>query len=330
MESRRTRQFKELVQQARTTNLIEYLMRLGHHPVGPVKRRAMFHSPLRVDNNPSFTVNEKDGIWVWYDFGTGDHGDGIAFVMRYRGLDFREAVEELTGQRAQLAPVLAPKLDRTPDKTRLEKTMDVRALYRSARLRTGDAERARISEYFARYQLPLYPELEAAVLTWQGIPYVAIPIPNFPRLRGLECRALDPKVAGEDCRRRTFGQKTLWVLKRDAGRMLVTESIVDSIAGDQLYPDWTFTLVALNGVANVEKLDGLATQLKPKAVWLALDNDKERPELKGPGAEKRAAELLAAKGVEVHHIHQHHAYGVKDLGALWPIVAAQQQQKKGA
>jgi hypothetical protein len=287
----------------------------------------MFHSPLRIDRNPSFAVSEKDGVWGWYDFGTGDHGDGIDFVMRLRGLGFREAVEELAGERALPATRTIPVRSTqgyVPDKP--GKIAEARALYRDAWLRTGEPERAMMAEYFARYKLPLYPELHAVLLTWMGVCYVAIPTPNLAQMRGLECRALDPAVAGEDRRRRTFGRKTLWVLKRDSGRILVTESIVDSLAGDQLYPGWNFTLVALNGIANVEKLSGLAAQLNPKGVWLAFDNDKEQPELKGPGAEKRAAELLASKGIEVHHIRQHHAYGVKDLGALWPILAAQQEQ----
>lgn len=316
--------FDDALRRARSVNLVEYLIGLGHQPAGPVRpHRTMFHSPLRVDRHPSFAVSAQGGTWLWYDFGTGEHGDVIEFAMRYHGLSFKEAVERLSGER--VAPVAPPAVSEPPaapaaPSDDLDKVEEVRALWRRAKLRQTPEDTAALTAYFERYRLtPVPPELHAVLLTWSGVRYVAIPIPHLQRMRGLECRALDPEAVPEGRRRITLGKKTLWVWRRDSPHLLVTESIMDSLSGDRLYPDRGWSLAALNGIANVEKLTGLVQALRPKAVHLALDNDPD-PE-KGPAAERRAQALLAEAGVPVHLIRVHHAHGVKDLGALWRALA---------
>lgn len=306
---------EDALRRARASNLIDYLMGLGLEPAGPIRgTRAMFRSPLREDKHASFSVTEKDGVWVWYDFGTGAHGDGIAFVMAYHGVSFQEAVERLSGERLEPLSRRMPTAPPVADRSDQDKIKEVQTLYRKLRLRQTPEDAAAIEAYFARYAMPVHPGVQGVILTWNGIRYLGIPLPNLRRLRGLECRAIDPETS-EAKRRITLGKKTLWVMKRESGILLITESVMDSLAGDHLYPDWKFTLVALNGIANVEKVTGLVTQLTPRKVYLALDNDADQT--KGPAAEQRAAELLTAQGVPVHYIRAHHKYGVKDLGALW-------------
>ncbi|MEW6545039.1 MAG: CHC2 zinc finger domain-containing protein [Nitrospirota bacterium] len=312
----------EMIRQARSRNLIDYLISLGHAPATQVKgSKAMFRSPLRVDRNPSFSVCERHGAWVWYDFGTKEHGDVIAFAMQYHGWTFAEAVAHLAGAcpvRSRRPP--SPPQPVEPDQSVTGKIEEVRALYRQTKLAQTAEDQAAIVAYFTeRYRLPVYPELNAVVLRWKETRYLAIPIPNLKHLRGLECRALQPDQTPETWRRITLGRKTLWVLQRGSPAVLVTESVVDTLAGDRLYPDWRFTLVALNGIANWDKLEGLMEQIKPKAVWLALDNDADVS--KGPATERLIADRLTSKGIDVRYVRQHYAYGVKDLGALWRRLA---------
>lgn len=317
---------EEIVRLARQVNLVDYLMQLGHAPVGALRAdRAMFHSPLRTDRHPSFAVSERQGTWRWYDFGTGEHGDVIDFAMRYHGLSFREAVDRLGGSCVARAPqptrsvVEARSAHARADKDKIE---EVRALWRQAKLRQTAEDAEALAAYFDRYRLaPMPPDLHAVVLAWKGVRYVAIPIPDLRRIRGLECRALEPEAVPDDRRRITLGKKTLWVWRRDGPLMLVTESIMDSLSGDRLYPDRKWTLVALNGIANVGRLPAVVGRLKPKAVWLALDNDPDPA--KGPAAERLAREQLVGAGVDVRVIRAHHAHRVKDLGALWRALADQ-------
>ncbi|MBU6483117.1 MAG: hypothetical protein KGS09_21605, partial [Nitrospirae bacterium] len=87
-----------LLTRARQVDLIAYLHTHGHQPAYARRSKALFHSPLREDRHPSFSVFYKDGAWKWIDYGTGEHGDGIDLVIHLRGLDFQTAVNALLGQ----------------------------------------------------------------------------------------------------------------------------------------------------------------------------------------------------------------------------------------
>lgn len=52
--------------------------------------------PFHNERSPSFTVNAKKGFY--HCFGCGEHGDVIAFVMRFNSLDFKAAVDLLESE----------------------------------------------------------------------------------------------------------------------------------------------------------------------------------------------------------------------------------------
>ena len=49
--------------------------------------------PFHDDKNPSMQVNEEKGLYHCFSCGAG--GDMFSFLMEYRNLTFREALEEL-------------------------------------------------------------------------------------------------------------------------------------------------------------------------------------------------------------------------------------------
>ena len=66
------------------------------HYFGITKIPCIINSPLRVDNNPSFSLYSKDGINVlWTDFSTKQHGDTIDLLKGYWGESYREVLEHL-------------------------------------------------------------------------------------------------------------------------------------------------------------------------------------------------------------------------------------------
>jgi hypothetical protein len=67
----------------------------GYVPL--VKRGAEYEAccPFHTENSPSFKVNPVKQFY--HCFGCGAHGDAIAFVMQFAGLDFKAAVEALGG-----------------------------------------------------------------------------------------------------------------------------------------------------------------------------------------------------------------------------------------
>jgi DNA primase len=75
-------------------SLVELLARLGFHPVRPAGREAQYYSMLRdSDTTPSFSVNDKLG--VWYDHGLGQGGNIIDFGIAYWKLPFRDTLEKI-------------------------------------------------------------------------------------------------------------------------------------------------------------------------------------------------------------------------------------------
>lgn len=69
--------------------LYEYVRSVTGEDGRVCKNDIMFHSPLRNDKNASFSVNPFYNIW--YDYGTGKHGDVIDLVMKVEGVDFNGA-----------------------------------------------------------------------------------------------------------------------------------------------------------------------------------------------------------------------------------------------
>ena len=73
--------------------------------------------PFHTEKSPSFTVTESKEFF--HCFGCGESGDAIDFVMKYDGLDFREAVEHIVGKAAAGAASFVP----APVKPRPEPAM---------------------------------------------------------------------------------------------------------------------------------------------------------------------------------------------------------------
>ena len=84
-------------------NLIEFIVKLGHQPnilsnsKKTGKPQAYFCSPLRGENNPSFSVGLTDtDEWIYYDATTEETGYIIDFVMQYYSIkDVKEAIKKI-------------------------------------------------------------------------------------------------------------------------------------------------------------------------------------------------------------------------------------------
>ena len=86
---------QSVIGQVKQIPLIEYLKKEGFTPYKSWSRYVRFHSPLRMDQRPSFDVDLNKN--VWHDRGANEGGDIIEFVKRYRNCSFGEAVDELSG-----------------------------------------------------------------------------------------------------------------------------------------------------------------------------------------------------------------------------------------
>lgn len=99
-------------QQARRVPLPRVLARLGYEPRRTVKGELWYLSPFRQETEASFKVNPERNIW--YDFGAGQGGNVLDFVLQYYRLtsvsEALQALENLEGQSTPVptAPVATP------------------------------------------------------------------------------------------------------------------------------------------------------------------------------------------------------------------------------
>jgi len=279
---------EEKLKHARTVNLPAFLeAEMGLKPVAIEGSGRFYLSPLGSEKTPSFHVSYKDGVWLWFDHRTAEKagGDGIALLRRL-GYSFKESVERLAGFSGYHNVTVAtqikgiPQCDTQKEKSfdgkavKLEKALYAREFY--ARLPDSGST---VERYFIDRGLAYHPEIGARLFVdfKNSTKYLATPVPYPSEIRGVELREHFPAhmELAVDFRkkRKCYGVKSLWVFKRDQRRLLVTESILDAIAGEKLFSMPEATLVALNGVGQAADIERLLKYVTPEEVFVALDND---------------------------------------------------------
>jgi len=295
------------IEEVKTINLITYLEMLGYRTEYKYGDRAMFLSPLRAENHPSFWVSRYNGIWRWKDWGTEEQVDIIKFVELYHGVAFLDAVRMLLEEDHPAEPVIdAENRNEDIEETRLKKVSRIRKFYSDNAMLLDDRNIQRIRNYFQSKRVSYYPSMGCiCYYSFRDKRYfIGIPIPFTEKIRGIECREL----RGE--RKKTLGCKTLWVLKRDLSRILVAESILDALAGEIILNDNKITLCSTNGICNIERIEKLLDKYRPKEIFFALDNDEP-----GQKAQEKGIEI-ARSFSRIHIVDDHMKAGVKDLHKL--------------
>lgn len=293
---------KEVLGYARTVNLPAFLeSEFGLRPAGVRGNERFYLSLFRHENSPSLHVSRKNGIWVWFDHGSAERSGGDAIeLLRRMGYSFAEAVEKLAGfngfsviggaRREKSMQPSRPPVSSIEKETvlveKMEKVFYVRDVY------AGLPEPGRVvKRYFLDRGLAYYPEIGAKLFVdfKNSVKYVAFPVPFPPTMRGMELREAIPvsmeMSPGFKKKRKCYGLKSLWVLRRYGERMLIAESILDALAGEKLFGLRDATLVALNGIGQAREVEVLLRGIRPrpKEVLVVVDND-------GPGRE--AAEII--------------------------------------
>lgn len=92
----------------------DYLRSEGYRPVRQSGNELFYRSPIREDNDPSFTVNDSRGLW--FDHGSGQGGSIIDLVMELKRTNLKDAILHLN-EYAQTTPF---QID-TPDYSPIQK-----------------------------------------------------------------------------------------------------------------------------------------------------------------------------------------------------------------
>ncbi len=69
-----------------------------------IQRGASIWTAFRPEKTASVSIRQKEGGWLWFDFGSGEGGDVLSYLCDIRGLPFRDALAELKA----LAGVILP------------------------------------------------------------------------------------------------------------------------------------------------------------------------------------------------------------------------------
>lgn len=70
--------------------------------IGEIPKKCI-NSPLREDNNPSFSIFlANNGLWMYKDFSNGDSGTAIQFVQKLHNISYSEAILHIQGLKIDL------------------------------------------------------------------------------------------------------------------------------------------------------------------------------------------------------------------------------------
>jgi hypothetical protein len=94
------------IEQARQTDLVDYLASAGHHPQKISREDYWFLSPIRDEKTASFKVNRK--LNVWYDFGLGKGGNFIDFGIVFHRCTVSELLQKLSDNSQVFSQNLLP------------------------------------------------------------------------------------------------------------------------------------------------------------------------------------------------------------------------------
>ncbi len=82
------------IEEARQTDLVDYLSILGYEPAKVRGSDYWYLSPLREERTPSFKINRK--LNRWYDHGLGKGGNIIDFAILYNNCTVSEFLHQLS------------------------------------------------------------------------------------------------------------------------------------------------------------------------------------------------------------------------------------------
>lgn len=314
--------FEEIKEKVKSISIKDYLETVYGIEFRRVGTSWFCLSPLRAESNPSFTVRIPEENF-WYDFGIGEGGDIIKLVQRLEGCTFTEAVERLKNFVGIINEIKEKKTENIIKKNSLDKAQFAQKFYVSIRKTANDII---IRKYFKTLRLNFQPEIGVSEFKSlkENLQFIVFPCPNPQEILSLECRAIVNTNGNIEHARdeygkkikRTIGNKYPWIFYRTP-EALVTESIIDCLAGELLYGSH-LTLIGLNGVGNVKFLPEIIYQYQISKVHLALDTDDP-----GQIATKKAIDILPQE-VEVYIKKDCQKAGVKDLYQLLTI----QRQKE--
>lgn len=96
------------IKEANAIDMVSYLSVKGFEPAKSKGINYWYYSPFRQESEPSFKVNRRRN--QWYDFGEGEGGNLLDFILRFENISISEALKRLE----QCKHLSAPAVDSLP------------------------------------------------------------------------------------------------------------------------------------------------------------------------------------------------------------------------
>jgi len=227
-----------------------------------VRGELWYHSPFRREAEPSFKINQERNIW--YDFGEGEGGTVIDFVMKYYSLDsISEALHQLSNLTGNskiepVAPSSIPK-DKADTSITINKIQPLEntALIRYLRERGISARTAR-------------PYVKEIYYTRNGKDYFAL--------------AFENEKGGYELRNRyykgTHGSKSISLVKgkvEDTDSVTVFEGFMDFLSALAYYGkrEVSTSVIVMNSAMMKDKTVEAIKELGASKVYLYTQLDEQ-------------------------------------------------------
>lgn len=299
--------------QAKRIPLTTILARLGHTSSHQSGDDVWYPSPFRDEAEPSFKVNEKDN--VWYDFGAGEGGNVLDFIMhlrRHRDISRAlEELEEIVG-RSQLKRDTNTRdlFTASPESSTSTNSPPAFAIRHTQHLQNRALIQYLASRGISKDIASLY--VNEVYYTHKGKPYFALGFAN--ESSGYELR--NPYFKG------VIGNKDITLLRTDENAtrtVMVFEGFMDFLSYLTFYelkiPETT--VLVLNSVAMKDRAVETIKALGADTVDLYLDHDNA-----GQALTRHFQEALPHMTVT----DQSNVYaGYKDFNAF--LVTSEQQRR---
>ncbi len=101
------------VREAKETDMVSYLSRLGFEPERIAGKNYWYKSPLREERTASFKVNRQ--LNRWYDFSEGKGGNLVDFGVLFYRCPVKDFLEKMGGERIAPVQKQAPKITAAED-----------------------------------------------------------------------------------------------------------------------------------------------------------------------------------------------------------------------
>ncbi len=286
-------------EEARQTDMIDYLSKLGYEPVKVRNSDYWYLSPLREEKTASFKVNKK--LNRWYDHGLGKGGNIINFGIAYYHCTISELLQKLTTDFSFRQPILR----QSPEQLRENDESKIKII------KEGALSSFALVHYLQERRIPI----DIAERFCKEIKY---------ELNGKEYFSIGFKndSGGYEIRNPYFkassSPKDVTTFNNNAKEAVVFEGFTDFLSFMSIQKNQqqnTSDFVILNSVSFFEKARPFMEE--HDAIKLYLDQDTTGQNY------SRYALSLSNKYKDESHLYQHH----KDLND-WLVNSAKAQKKK--